>query len=508
MRVHLTRSLYAKLFAWLILNALLLVSIGVAFFAWLLFGSSEGLFPPHIFSSRAEDLCRTISADLQYRPFESWGPTVEVYDKKGKYQLAMMGLGKGQIFYTSERIPEEIMEAAEKIPHTPFTLCPAQDKIFNERSGFPLSYDLRDQEMGLVSQPPVLFKKVGENYWYGRTLFIPDNTEMLHYVLLTIKSPTLMGDGLFFDFRGEGFVILLALGISFLWWVPFIWHIVSPLHRMVRYSKMVTTNIGLAVRSGLPVSGSRKDEIGELNRSMDVMVRQLARQMSGQQLFIRHIAHELNTPLAHSMMRLTNLQEDLEDEGLRRYVPQVQKILGDMEMLSHLTEDVLTFLRSQMATENKPRESVRLMDFLFRQISTMNDGRISVDFSEDVTVFINPVDLSIAVGNAIRNALFYAGGDAHIALKAEAEEKWVVLHIQDNGPGVPEHELEHIMEPFFRGQSAQSGHPGGTGLGLAIIKTSLEHNGGDAWCCNVAPHGFCVSMRIPRCLSAECREFR
>ncbi len=107
MRTSPARSLYVKLFVWIILNALLLVSIGIIFFVWLLFGSSEGLFPPHIFSSKAEGLCRTISADLQYRPFEKWGHTVEVYDKQGKYQLAMMGLGKGQIFYTAQRIPEE-----------------------------------------------------------------------------------------------------------------------------------------------------------------------------------------------------------------------------------------------------------------------------------------------------------------------------------------------------------------------------------------------------------------
>ncbi len=508
MRTSPARSLYVKLFVWIILNALLLVSIGIIFFVWLLFGSSEGLFPPHIFSSKAEGLCRTISADLQYRPFEKWGHTVEVYDKQGKYQLAMMGLGKGQIFYTAQRIPEEIMEAAEKIPHTPFTLCPEQDKIFNKNSGYPLAYDLRDQETGLVSQPPVLFKKVGDFYWYGRTLFIPDDTSMLHYVLLTIKSPTLMGDGLFFDFSREGFIILIALFISFLWWCPFVWHIVTPLHRMVRYSRMVTTNLDQAVRSGLPVSDSRRDEIGELNRSIDIMVRQLVRRMTGQQMFIRHIAHELNTPLAHSMMRLTNLQEDMEDDGLDGYVPRVKKILGDMETLSHLTEDVLTYLRSQMSSSDKPREPVQLKTFLNNQISTMNKSRINADIPEDLTVFANPIDLSIAAGNAIRNALFYAGEDAHVTLTAQADGRWVLLHIEDDGPGVPEEELPHIMEPFFRGKSAQKEHPGGTGLGLAIIKTSMEHNRGDACCSNVEPHGFRVTLRIPRCSSAECSELR
>ncbi len=64
------------------------------------------------------------------------------------------------------------------------------------------------------------------------------------------------------------------------------------------------------------------------------------------------------------------------------------------------------------------------------------------------------------------------------------------------------------MEPFFRGKTAQQGHPGGTGLGLAIIKTSMERNGGEAFCSNVEPHGFRVTLKMSRCLDVECGDLR
>ena len=87
----------------------------------------------------------------------------------------------------------------------------------------------------------------------------------------------------------------------------------------------------------------------------------------------------------------------------------------------------------------------------------------------------------------VRNAVRYAGEDGPIAIAARPQGDRVCVEIRDSGPGVPAEEMEHITEPFFRGEQAKK-YPGGSGLGMSIVKHCVEACGGELHYYNQYPN--------------------
>lgn len=104
--------------------------------------------------------------------------------------------------------------------------------------------------------------------------------------------------------------------------------------------------------------------------------------------------------------------------------------------------------------------------------------------------------LGWCVANLIRNALRYAGSGGPVELSWGKDAKQVWIRVADNGPGLPEAELEKVFAPFYRLDAARTPQAGGTGLGLAIVKSSIEACGGTVSIQNRAPKGLVVELRL------------
>ena len=136
---------------------------------------------------------------------------------------------------------------------------------------------------------------------------------------------------------------------------------------------------------------------------------------------------------------------------------------------------------------------------LGRDIATLSPGgyvRLSVD--EGLKVWADASCLGRALANVVRNAVRYAGEDGPIAIAARPQGDRVCVEIRDSGPGVPAEEMEHITEPFFRGEQAKK-YPGGSGLGMSIVKHCVEACGGELHYYNQYPKGFTVSITLKAC---------
>jgi two-component system sensor histidine kinase RstB len=79
--------------------------------------------------------------------------------------------------------------------------------------------------------------------------------------------------------------------------------------------------------------------------------------------------------------------------------------------------------------------------------------------------------------NLVTNALRYAG--SRIVMVVDGDEDQVVIHVDDNGPGIPEHERERVFKPFARLDKSRHRASGGYGLGLSIVKRIVDWHGGD-----------------------------
>ena len=99
-----------------------------------------------------------------------------------------------------------------------------------------------------------------------------------------------------------------------------------------------------------------------------------------------------------------------------------------------------------------------------------------------------------ALRNIIENAQRYGGG-AEVTFVHDAE--YVQIRVSDNGPGVPEAELEQVFEPFFRLEKSRSRETGGTGLGLSIARTIVRAHGGEVALTNRTEGGLLVTVTLP-----------
>jgi two-component system sensor histidine kinase CpxA len=101
-----------------------------------------------------------------------------------------------------------------------------------------------------------------------------------------------------------------------------------------------------------------------------------------------------------------------------------------------------------------------------------------------------------ALANLVRNAVKYAASNGSIRVTAEKRADKVIIEVRDQGPGVPEHLLDQLFEPFFRPEASRDRDSGGVGLGLAIVKTCVEACKGTVSAANLQPHGFAVTTTL------------
>ncbi len=492
-------SLYSKIALWLVLNLILLVVLGFSIGWYVLLGNSNGLLPAHLFSSNIENTFRLVSVNLQYRSALDWQRLLEKYDQGTSLRFHLLSLETGVLHDSC--IPDEVVEAAKNIPKTSFTLCPdPETQLWDSLRGGFFDPQYKNMEAGLPPVPPAVFIRTGtpERYWYGRVLYIPDKNQQLHYVLLALETDSFHGYGLFFEFRGILLAILLVIGISCLWWWPFVRHLSKPLLKMVSYAEQVETDNFVCFDkklSGTKVfSGERRDEIGRLGRAFMSMTRKVSLLISGQKQFIRHIAHELNSPLARTQLGLAILEERLEGNSKER----IQKIMKDIDRLSVLTDDVLSYLQAKASLGTPKNEHIYLCPFLSAIVrSEAPDADIHLFADKDVSLWTDKEYLRRAVYNLLRNAIAYAGDAGPIVIEVREESAVLCITVRDKGKGVAQQDIPFLLEPFYRGQATLT-HPGGSGLGLSIVQYCVETCGGRITYGNLEPSGFQVSLHFPK----------
>lgn len=511
-------KLYQKVFIWFALNLLLLTVVAAGLVGFLLFKGSNGLLPPYIFSSNIENSFRAISAKLQYKPVEQWAAILKDYTEESKHEYTIFALDGDVYLNAVPPLPRAVLEAAGRIPRMPFTLCPDpsvltlvgnmpfgiyeyygyEDRLDRQPGGLP-SKDFESMEAGMPPQPRVIYMRTGEpaRYWFGQSVFIPDENEVLHYMLLAVSARSFSGGGLFFDTALIGSILLLVIGVSCLWWWPFVRHISKPLLRMADVAECLASSECKIAGENPPgsnicsVSPKRKDEIGRLAEAIDRMAVQLSGILAGQRLFIHHVAHEINSPLARIKLGLAVLDDRLEGDSKAR----VQRIMGEMEFLSRTTDDIITFLRSHAADQMPMPESLELCPLLMEVVEKEAGSRdVHVSVSPGLTAKGDPRYIIRAVSNLLRNAIKYSPFDTLITITATQVGNWAVLEVKDLGRGVSDEELKLMTEPFYRGEASQN--KSGVGLGLYIAQYCVEACGGKLEFAKNEPQGLVVRIKL------------
>ncbi len=269
-------------------------------------------------------------------------------------------------------------------------------------------------------------------------------------------------------------LMFLAGGVAY--WVA------RPLRTMSRAALSLGHNIA---QPPLPENGPA--EVRDAARSFNRMQALIRRHVEERTGMLSAITHDLQTPLTRMRLRLENAPAD----------PLKERLLEDLEEMRLMIRDGLDLARSLDAPP--PSQPLRLDSLVESVCADQAEGGDDVRFSghSDATVLARSMDLRRALANLLANAVKY-GGHADVRVSREGNE--AVIRVTDGGPGIPEDQLDRVMEPFVRLETSRSRETGGTGLGLAIARNIVRAHGGALSLRNAPAGGLEAELRLPLAL--------
>ena len=232
-----------------------------------------------------------------------------------------------------------------------------------------------------------------------------------------------------------------------------------------------------------PITVRGPEDLQILGERLDWLRRRLAELEAEKNRFLRHLSHELKTPLT-ALREGAELLNDQVGGPLAPPQRQVVSIMRDNSVkLQRLIEDLLDYQRALHAAASLVPRLVEL-DAVVSEAARAHElamrakGQRLVLELERVAMEIDPEKVRSIVDNLVGNAVKFTPANGTISVTARAREGSVVIDVVDSGPGVPHEERESIFDSFFRGRTKASGRVEGTGLGLAIAREFTEAHGG------------------------------
>ena len=219
--------------------------------------------------------------------------------------------------------------------------------------------------------------------------------------------------------------------------------------------------------------------------------------------FVLTASHELRSPLT-SVQGFAELLM-LEREKLTdKQAETVEVILDNTRHLVRLLNDLLDLARSdagRLVIKPVPTEVAPLVDDAVRTMRSQTEARRQ-SLSLQVEPGMPPVEVDRdrirqVLVNLLTNAHEYSPEEAAIEVKASLRGAEVEISVSDDGPGMPEDQLDHIFDRFTRGDAGLTQHVGGTGLGLAISKSLVELHGGTIAAEAALGQGSTFRVRLP-----------
>jgi two-component system, OmpR family, sensor kinase len=253
----------------------------------------------------------------------------------------------------------------------------------------------------------------------------------------------------------------------------------------------------------------RDDEVGELARTLDQMLRELdaarsetEQMMQLQREFVADASHELRTPLTSILANLELLQERLtrEDE-MGEENEMVGSALRSSKRMSRLVSDLLLLARADAGRTGTRRE-IDLGEVVSAALAEVrpvaNGRRLTLSEAGPVPVEANPDELHRLAVNLLDNGLRHTPDGTEIKVSVERRDGTAVLEVSDDGPGIPPGMESQIFSRFVRGAGpADVAGESGTGLGLAIVKAVATSHGGDVDAGSSSAGGARFTVRLP-----------
>jgi signal transduction histidine kinase len=228
------------------------------------------------------------------------------------------------------------------------------------------------------------------------------------------------------------------------------------------------------------VQRSGPDELTSLADSFNQMADSLQEQEQMRREFIVNAAHELSTPL-------TNLQgylEALRDGVIAPSTEQFQSLHEEVDRLVRLSQSLNTLAEDNGARRAGAVQTIDLVPLVRSGVelarSTFESKSILVQLNlpDRLPAQGDPDQLAQVLANLLQNASRYSPDGGLVTIAAESRRSDVLVSVTNTGDGIPQQDLPHVFERFYRVEKSRDRARGGAGIGLAIVKQLVEATGG------------------------------
>jgi two-component system, NtrC family, sensor histidine kinase GlrK len=257
-----------------------------------------------------------------------------------------------------------------------------------------------------------------------------------------------------------------------------------------------------------PITVRGPHDLERLGKQLEWLRLRLLEVATERNRFLRHMSHELKTPLA-------NIREGTEllmdgavgelDPGQR----EVTAILRDNGIkLQRMIENLLSFSAWQASSVGLEASEFRLRpvvkQVLENQQLTLLSQRVRLDVQvEDVTLVADRGKIRLILENLVSNAVKYSPKGGTIHIKAATATGSIIIDVADNGPGIPKEDRDHVFEAFYTGRAAKSTAVKGTGIGLSVVLEFVAAHGGTVQIMDGEYPGAHFRIRMPTNLAAR-----
>jgi len=249
---------------------------------------------------------------------------------------------------------------------------------------------------------------------------------------------------------------------------------------------------------GRQVAVTTSDEVGELARAFNRMTAELAETDRLRRDLVANVSHELRTPIGALQAVLENVVDGVSEpdpETLRTMLDQTRR-------LGRLVSQLLDLSRLEAGDQPFDIRPFAVRDVLEgaareARLHAPDDVVFSIDAPASLRAAGDHERIHQVVMNLVENAVRYSPRPGEIALRASRTDRTITLEVDDDGPGIPIDDVEHVFERFHRGDGRRGNGGGGAGLGLAIARWIIELHGGTIRAERRDPHGGHMVVTLP-----------
>ncbi|RDI59210.1 ATP-binding protein [Microvirga subterranea] len=323
-----------------------------------------------------------------------------------------------------------------------------------------------------------LRRQIDRPYWFdtvGRSNYVEIRVKLdqgsVMRVLARRSQAYASNSHIFLVWMGGSSFVLLGIAILFLR------NQIRPILRLSEAAEALGKGREIEFRP----RGAR--EVRQAGHAFLEMKRRIERSMEQRTTMLNGVSHDLRTILTRFKLSLVFLDQTPEVEDLKR----------DVDEMSRMLEGYLAFARGD-AGEQAVETDLRLLLQELQSDAERQGYGLALDIIGDPIVTVRPDAFRRLLFNLVANAARH--GD-RVEISANHETRWLVLHVDDDGPGIAPEMREEVFKPFVRLDEARNQDEGGSGLGLAIARDIARSHGGDITLSESPLGGLRATVRLP-----------